>query len=476
VSDRQDLEAWGTRFATAGVWTAFDAGDHGVGRDPDGYSGAAFDGRFVYFAPLHNGRQYHGEVLRYDTQGPFDDHAAWFAFDPGRQGVGDNPEGYSGAVHDGRFVYFVPAANGDGAHAEVLRYDTRGEFTDPVAWATFDPAEHGVGLDVGGYDGGVFDGTYLYFVPCFNHSYDHGEVLRYDTRGAFQDPTSWSAFDAGDRGVGNDADGFMGGAFDGRYLYFSPFHNGDAWHGEVLRYDTGGEFLLSSSWAAFDPSVNGVGRAAKGFAGAVFAGTYVYLVPFANDAGHHGEVLRYDTRRPFDEAASWTAFDPGEHGVGDDPDGFVGAVFDGRHLYFVPDFNGAGFHGEVLRYDTRKPFDEAPSWSTFYPGYNGVGTHPQSHYGAVFDGRFIYFVPNFDGSWQHGEVMRYDTAAVGSRDCNDNLIPDECDILARALRDCDANGVADRCQPPHFREHYCAGLRGDVSGRRRTVHRGGVTN
>ena len=37
-----------------------------------------------------------------------------------------------------------------------------------------------------------------------------------------------------------------------------------------------------------------------------------------------------------------------------DPDGYRGAVFDGRYVYFVPDNNGGSDHGEVLRYDTFK--------------------------------------------------------------------------------------------------------------------------
>jgi hypothetical protein len=49
-------------------WAAYDPGDHSVGEDPDGYNGAIFDGRYVHSAPVYNGDELHGEVLRYDTE------------------------------------------------------------------------------------------------------------------------------------------------------------------------------------------------------------------------------------------------------------------------------------------------------------------------------------------------------------------------------------------------------------------------
>ena len=57
------------------------------------------------------------------------------------------------------------------------------------------------------------------------------------TYSALDNVGNWAAYDAGANGVGTDPDGFIGGVFDGRYIYFVPFHNGTAHHGEVLRYD-----------------------------------------------------------------------------------------------------------------------------------------------------------------------------------------------------------------------------------------------
>jgi hypothetical protein len=64
-------------------------------------------------------------------------------------------------------------------------------------------------------------------------------------------------------------------------------------------------------------------------------------------------VLLYDTTLPFNSAASWMTFDPAGEGLGTNPRGYAGTVYDGRYIYFVPDRNSWGPHDEVLRYDTR---------------------------------------------------------------------------------------------------------------------------
>jgi hypothetical protein len=112
----------------------------------------------------------------------------------------------------------------------------------------------------------------------------------------------------------------------------------------------------------------------------------------------------------FADVSSWETFDPGEHGVGTDPDGYLGAAFDNQYIYFVPIHNGSGYHGEVLRYDTTVGFTDISSWATFNPGAQGVGTDPRGFANAVFDNRYIYFVPYRRPSY-HGEVLRYDTGA-----------------------------------------------------------------
>eukprot|EP01050_Picozoa_sp_SAG11_P023326 SAG11_NODE_4657_length_1819_cov_1.291279_1_plen_118_part_10 len=65
--------------------------------------------------------------------------------------------------------------------------------------------------------GAVFDGTFVYYCP-----YSHGRVIRFDSRLPLADTRAWSYYDA-DRVHGLNTGGFDGGWFDGRYVWFQPF-------------------------------------------------------------------------------------------------------------------------------------------------------------------------------------------------------------------------------------------------------------
>jgi len=202
-----------------------------------------------------------------------------------------------------------------------------------------------VTLVLGYPTGGVFDGRFIYFVPIYDGTATHGRVLRLDTQSDFSQAASWRAYDAGNSGIPNTK-GFKGGVFDGRYVYFIPYVGS----GRVLRFDTQGEFANSASWSAFDAAFN-VGGAA-GFMGGAFDGRYVWFTPYNNN-GPSGRVLRYDTQGTFANAASWQAYDAGNTG-GLGAKGFQGALFDGRYVYFVP-YRNINFSGVVLRFDARQP-------------------------------------------------------------------------------------------------------------------------
>ncbi len=401
-------------FPLAAAWSTFDAGAAGIGRDPDGFSEAVYDGRYVYFVPFNDGTSASGEVLRYDTRFSPVSRAAWTMFDADSAGVGTDPDGYAGGVFDGRYVYFAPWDNGSGRHGEVLRYDIQGDFHTAASWSTFDPGANGLGSDPDGYEGIEFDGRYLYFAPYFNGSQFHSEILRYDTQAAFNALTSWAIFDPFSAGVTIEAGGYDGVETDGRYIYFVPFEDGGGHHGEMLRYDTQATFSDPASWQAYDPGANGVGIDTDGYSGAIFDGRYLYYTPLHNGTDFHGEVLRYDTQGAFDNATSWIAFNPGANGVGSIAVGYLDQTFDGRYIYFAPYLNSIGNHGEVLRYDTRAAFQATDAWMAFNPGANGVGTDPRGYWGAVFDGRYVHFVPLRTEAGEHGEVLILDTARQGS--------------------------------------------------------------
>ena len=116
--------------------------------------------------------------------------------------------------------------------------------------------------------------------------------------------------------------------------------------------------------------------------------------------------------------------------MGYDATGYWGGTFDGRYVYFSPDWNfdedegKSVVHGEVLRYDTTKDFESVEAWGTFDPSKNGLGFPPKfsdtnkqgsdavGYSGIVFDGNSIYFVPfihaSYDGvPFPHGNVLKF---------------------------------------------------------------------
>lgn len=96
-----------------------------------GFAGAVFDGRYLYLVPSFNG-SFDGLVARYDTTASFSDGASWSTFDTTT--VNANAKGYTGAAFDGRYVYLVPYE----PTSAVARYDTQASFTDGASWSTFD--------------------------------------------------------------------------------------------------------------------------------------------------------------------------------------------------------------------------------------------------------------------------------------------------------------------------------------------------
>jgi hypothetical protein len=339
----------------------------------------------------------------------------WGQFDAYDAGFTSGLEttGFFGAVFDGRYVYFVPQHDSNTRHGTVLRYDTHTEFKNSSAWTGFD-AGHTDGLETKGYYGAVFDGRYVYFVPRRTAESFHSRVLRLDTQGEFQNPDSWSAYDAGlERS-------YQSAAFDGRYIYFTPGHvavhkseidDPDACasppvtgmdpdyvllgNSIVLRHDTQGDFKDPSSWTTFDAAETS-GLNTCDYDGAVFDGRFVYFMPLST-----GVVLRYDTRSPFEAASSWSAFDANPLGL----KLAVGGVFDGRYLYITP----YGETDTAVRYDTRNEFTDAESWQS-YATSKTPKLETTGFDGAAFDGRFVYYIPYYDGgTFFHGRTLRYDT-------------------------------------------------------------------
>ena len=332
-------------FLAASSWSAFNLSS--VNTSTASFRGTAFDGRFVYMAPCEAG--YSSVLSRYDTTAAFGAAGSWSNFDMSTiDGINPSSDGLCdiGAVFDGRYVYFVPNSIYEYWRGTVARYDPQMAFDSAAAWTTFDTLQ--LGALAGGFQGAAFDGRYIYFVPWGDTSTGtplsiQGAPLitRYDTMATFTTMASWATFDPS---AVTSSNAFIGAAFDGRYVYFSP---GD-YRGQALRYDTQASFAAGASWSSFDMTSLG-GGAESAFLGARFDGRYVYFIPSG------GVLERFDTRGTFGSAASWTRFDLTS--LDSRASNFFGGVFDGRYLYLVPQSSGL-----VFRFDA-EPAGSVPAQS-----------------------------------------------------------------------------------------------------------------
>ncbi len=270
-------------FKNPASWDAYD-----VGR-PQSSQGAGFDGRYLYWPPGYydqSSNKNSGEVIRHDTQADLHDPKAWTWYDAAETAGMDN-RCYDGAAFDGRYIYFMPLEA-----QTVLRCDTLGDFADPATWSAHDVRQYGVTQSVGS----VFDGQWVYVVPYGKTTI----TARYDTTGDFHDTASWQVFEPADID-GLHTVGFDGGVFDGRYVYYIPFLNDvGGFDGYLLRYDTTQPFDDLGSWSAIDAgNVNGMRTI--GYNGGSFDGRYLYCAPWQGGEGKdgallgHGRILRYDT-------------------------------------------------------------------------------------------------------------------------------------------------------------------------------------
>lgn len=398
---------WNTLTTTAN-WSTFDVSALYPGAK--GFAASAFDGKYLYLVPSNNGAP-DGVVTRYDTTGGFGSSSSWETFDTAT--INASAKGFNGGAFDGRYVYFIPYANASATYDGVItRYDTTGGFGTASSWETFDIST--VNAAARGFVRGTFDGRYLYLAPHYNGAY-HGNAVRFDTQGSFTDKASWQSFDTST--VNARCKGFLGAVYDGRYVYYAPYYDGASQDGLVPRFDTQatGGFSDKTSWSTFDVAT--VNANAVGFYSMAFDGQYLYLgqyydsYPPAAPAGYAGWVARYDTTATFAAAASWKVFNA--QTLNANAQGFTGAGFDGRYIFFTSHYDGVNFLGETVRYDTQGAgFTTAASWSAF--SVSSLGANAKGFHGMGFDGQYMYLIPNAAAAGTPvGEIARFNTKTPG---------------------------------------------------------------
>jgi len=358
--------------------------------------------------------------------GDIADSKRWTAIDIGNFVSGANA--YAGGAFDGRYVYLTPSLG-----SRFVRFDTTQPTANMAAWELYD-----LGSSDRLWQSCAFDGRYVVSAPYATQSggLDNDLLVRFDTSGSFMGDggAAWSTYDlpyASFSGIGRAAKHLYmtpftlhplaefgnespeagadypdvignqtanGGVFVNGWYYFAPYYvpgQTPVGSGLVVRVHEGfsGDGGIESE--SFDYSKNN--SSARGFNGAVTDGTYVYFVPYWNYdfSGYHGTVLRFDTRKALSDLSAWTTFDIPSNLANAAALGFAGGAFDGRYIYFVPNVRSVSpftLNSTLVRFDTTRDYLQASSWETY--DLTKVTKNGGGYLGAVFDGEFLYLVPN----------------------------------------------------------------------------------
>jgi hypothetical protein len=314
-----------------------------------------------------------------------------------------------GMMSDGGMDSSVDAPAGDGTIADGgteagdAPTDVNGDagpvysdITDTSKWETFDMS----GLTNGDvhYVGGTFDGRYVYYSPTDSNNGRSGVLTRYDTTGTFKQAGAWEKFDISTKAAG--LKGFGGAIFDGAYVYLTPYATSPI--GQFVRYKTNQPFASAGSYEVAD-LISLVGANAYGFSAGAYDGKYVYISP-----GFKGLATRFDSAASFTSSPSYASQPTGT------TFSVVGA-FDGKYMYYVPSFvtGGTTPSGIVTRFDTTKAMNDNSAYLTF--DTTGLDGAARGYGGAVFDGRYLMFIPGdgvgIAGSGAGSLVVRFDTQA-----------------------------------------------------------------
>jgi hypothetical protein len=305
-----------------------------------------------------------------------------------------------GLLFDGRYLYLGTLTSFNTA---LIRYDTTANFSDSSSYQSMDVNAF-VASSSQSYSGGAFDGRYIYFTPDLQAA-DPTSVLRYDTTASFIDSSSYLENSV----QFYPSEGFNGALYDGhRYLYFIPAELVSS-STVFIQFDTLGNFsaTASSSWVYSTITI-----AKGGYLSAVYDGRYVYYSPNPT-ATSNPPFLRFDTTFPFISSFAppvWTTFNISL--LTSSNTGYVSSVYDGRYVYLAPynTFPLLTNSGKLIRYDTSASFTATSSYSVF----DTTTLNPlcKGYQGSFFDGRFVFFTPFFtvNPSQKNNLLVRYDTA------------------------------------------------------------------
>ncbi len=201
-----------------------------------------------------------------------------------------------------------------------------------------------------------------------------------------------------DVSVGDDTSG-DGGGDDATSRQDARGSDASADSGPTVTY---GDITDAKSWSYFDlgslyPKLDGApSNLPSGFLGAVFDGHFVYYVPTGNKTSVVGigssnayDIVRFDTTAPFDAPTSFEKSSVASRGANA---AFIGGTFADGFVYFAP-YQSNPF----LRFDTTRPFTDGG-------GLESIGSAPVAAFGAAYGSHAIFYAP-LTGQ----EMQRFDT-------------------------------------------------------------------
>jgi hypothetical protein len=156
-----------------------------------------------------------------------------------------------------------------------------------------------------------------------------------------------------------------------------------------------------TKWSFFDfgllyPALDGAPFAGpSGFLGAIFDGRFIYYAPTGNKtlqgvSSNAFDIIRFDISKPFDDASSFTKSDVSYLGSNV---AFIGGAFDGRFVDFAP-YQGSPF----LRYDTTGSFQDASA------GWQAPANSTIANFGSAFGNGAVYYAPLSTDQFQRLDV------------------------------------------------------------------------
>lgn len=361
-----------------------------------GFSGAVSDGRYLYLIPMSNSpNQFFGQITRYDLQHDFYDPNAWTVFDTAK--INSASRGFADGLFDGHYLYLIPFRN-DRHHGQVTRYDTKRDFHDPSAWEFFDIQKI---IHTGcGFISGCSDGRYLYFAPYqLDWNVYHGTMVRYDTTRPFTAIDSWEIFNS--ELISKLSRGFHSAVVGKNFIYFVPFLREQRdYHGLLLAYRRNEPFTELASWETVD--LKKFNSRGVGFIGGCYDGQYLYLAPYFDGAQRYGQIARYDTNQPLADNKSWQFFDTTQ--INSASCGFFGALIHQSFIYFIPHCKAPNiYHGQITRYDKSQAFNNFNAWSIC----DTSNYHPLSkgYIGGTIIGDYLYMAPYETAAGVHSGIV-----------------------------------------------------------------------